>query len=295
MAKKCKISNVVCLPSACPVQPTLLEIVKREQQESSAILERILSGGLSGGYRQIEEKVFALLEERLNRAVQSSMGYISGHLNNNLPKEELLRTLRGKAYEEFMYIAVLLMKKLKKVIGEPTTLYSKLHRLLASDKSAIISPSGSLELYTALYPGKEQVEHPFGASIKGVSVPDGIIITADKNPAILGLLEYTHLKNYGKDNYLRKKYNGFATIVEECASLFRNPSLIFIGTGNKAAPDFALNEKSPYIDKGAINRSALELINMPLQNDILNKIVERLYNSILQYFNKNNIGYACNI
>lgn len=278
MVDKCKISNGVCALEACTVQRTLEKIVQGEQSNSNSILERLLGGG----YRGLENRLFEFLEERLNLLIENGVNHLYKYSADKNVREDMENRLIGKAYEEFMYLAVLLMKKLKKVIGDQTSSYSKFYNLLTSDNSIVLPPTATLELYQALHPEEKKIEHPFNTrSLAKISVPDGVIVEPGK---IAGVLEYTLTKhNFGE--YCRGKINGFYMDAKRCIPLFNEASLIFLGPEGKSYGDMVkskIAENTNYLS----DEREVKFIGVPLNLQNLRGIVYNVYNKIIQEFNK---------
>jgi len=107
------------------------------------------------------------------------------------------------------------------------------HYLREHLKSGLTFEGGSetLGIFQIMYPYKEIVAHPFGLhSIKGISVPDGIVYNNNR----LCLVEYTLLAHSDKlESYCKEKYQN---IIEYSKFLHEDIQLLFV------TPDFSYKE-----------------------------------------------------
>lgn len=105
----------------------------------------------------------------------------------------------------------------------------------------LLSPENTLKLYTNFYPGIEEQAFPLGSkSLRGVSVPDGVILQKNQDCTIriVHIFEYTLAEEL---RYFTGKYEHFLKAKSRLGAVLEDTDFVFLVPGkNKQA-----NRKKP--------------------------------------------------
>lgn len=148
--------------------------------------------------------------------------------------------------------------------------YAYLSRNLASNLT-LLSHMRTFNLYRILYPGKKVVKRPIGSSsLKGISVPDGLLIeNGASERKVVTVVEYTL---EGKFTYFEKKFNAFTIDKYKFLPLFGQSSLLFV------TPTFRQRPSLPPVWKAKIQE-------LPFTHHQFRNFFNSVYEHYRQYEN----------
>lgn len=220
-----------------------------ERNVSGPVGERLFAEfATTQRYRDLQAKMSEMLKNTFSKG--------------EIPSKDLLRHFSGAMFEEIAYYK----------LAEETA------------HSALLAPEETFKYFQQyLYPDAPIFSDFLATSLKGISVPDGLLVTIDGETSLpKAVYEYT-LTKLGEHQrpYFAPKYNAHHRHRQDYPRLFGNASLVFVVPSETGLADSI---------KASIGRSGVDVVELPFTHSAFGGFSLRTAMKLVQ-----NVGFPNNI